>query len=517
MNRLLTSALFFTVAAGLGATDAVAQATLVRSGGTLGDAVTYDLSGDPFELFVLLPSKNAGPTPLAILTPGDPRLLDVGIDLINLVQIGNLGATGSTSVVLPLPVNPALQGLAIYAQYFTAPGSPFFADDVSNFTAFKLGEAGTSVTAIESLDVRLAGQSQTTLDDGTVLIAGGAASDSAGNDLNGDRLYLFDPQTQGFELLGASLATDRAAHTATKLLDGRVLFAGGTNDTGAVVATAEIYDPVSQTVSAAAAMGVARVGHTATLLVDGRVYTTGGIIALDPNDPLAAINSLTPNTQVYSPVSNAWSNGPNLPNPRTGHNATRLADGRVLVTGGVEVSGLFLPLPSFSNDCRLYNPVNNTLTNTGDFGDNRALHSQLTLSDGRVMVAGGSDGNLILQTFFSRDSVWVYNPGTGGWTQGPNLGQPRSFGNLVEIAGVAHLIGGLGSVDPLSISGTPIVNIEAADIVTGLWTVAGQVAALRPVTTSTLIEGGARVFSTGGVTDGSANPLNDNSGEIFLP
>ena len=94
---------------------------------------------------------------------------------------------------------------------------------------------------------------------------------------------------------------------------------------------------------------------------------------------------------------------------------------------------------------------------------------------------------------------------------------PRTFGNLLEIDGVAHLIGGLSGVDPISISGTPIANVESSDITTGVWSVAGQVAALRPVSSTSLIEGGTRLFSTGGVTDSAGLPLADNSGEIFLP
>src|SRR2546421_11493222 len=41
----------------------------------------------------------------------------------------------------------------------------------------------------------------------------------------------------------ASLATGREEHTATLLPNGRVLVTGGTNGRGAVLASAELYDP----------------------------------------------------------------------------------------------------------------------------------------------------------------------------------------------------------------------------------------------------------------------------------
>ena len=67
----------------------------------------------------------------------------------------------------------------------------------------------------------------------------------------------------------------RARHTATKLLDGRVLVAGGLG--GTALATAEIYDPSSGTFSTTGAMAVTRYDHEAILLYDGRVLIAGGL------------------------------------------------------------------------------------------------------------------------------------------------------------------------------------------------------------------------------------------------
>ena len=69
----------------------------------------------------------------------------------------------------------------------------------------------------------------------------------------------------------STMATARLLHTATLLQDGRVLIAGGADASDALVSSAEIYDPVKQTFIPAGNMTAGRASHTATLLPDGRV------------------------------------------------------------------------------------------------------------------------------------------------------------------------------------------------------------------------------------------------------
>src|SRR5688500_17137308 len=79
---------------------------------------------------------------------------------------------------------------------------------------------------------------------------------------------------------GPSLRAPRAAHTATLLLSGEVLVAGGCtvdscelSDDGA---TSEIYDPRANRFEPGPAMTRPRVGHTATRLPGGDVLVAGG-------------------------------------------------------------------------------------------------------------------------------------------------------------------------------------------------------------------------------------------------
>lgn len=68
----------------------------------------------------------------------------------------------------------------------------------------------------------------------------------------------------------------RVGHTATLLADGTVLIVGGAIAPGAVLASAEFYDPRTATFNAIGDMTRPRSGHTATLLPDGKVLIAGG-------------------------------------------------------------------------------------------------------------------------------------------------------------------------------------------------------------------------------------------------
>ena len=387
-------------------------------------------------------------------------------------------------------------------------------------TAFAIAGQQTTAATVGDTGILVAGHSLVELPDGTVVLAGGGATDPAGNPIVAVDLRRFDPQTQSFSVIpGAQLSHERGAATATGLLDGRVLYLGGSDGSGAARDTGDLFDPVAGTVTATASMSVPRVGHTATLLADGRVFVAGGITFIDPNDPIASINSVTPRTEIYNPSTNSWSNGPNLPDPRAGHAASRLNDGRVLVTGGVEVPSVFgLPFPAFSNDCQLYNPANNSLSGTGDFGGDRSLHSQITLADGRVLVAGGADGNLLTQNFSPLESCWTFSATAGGWTQVADLDTARAFANLHELpSGEVLAIGGFTTVDVIAVTGTPATGIERAGGTLASWTTSTSLLANRGAAVSLPVENADRVLITGAPVDGSGQPVLDDSAETYVP
>ncbi len=111
---------------------------------------------------------------------------------------------------------------------------------------------------------------------GDALIAGGL--DAAGNVLATAELYSPTPGT--FALTG-SMTHPRYLHTATQLSGGDILITGGEDGTGAVLATAEVYNPVTATFASVGSMTTARALHTAVLITSGPkkgdVLIAGGI------------------------------------------------------------------------------------------------------------------------------------------------------------------------------------------------------------------------------------------------
>src|SRR6266516_555257 len=113
----------------------------------------------------------------------------------------------------------------------------------------------------------------------------------------------------------------RDGHTATLLANGKVLVAGG-ND-----ATAELYDPATNGWSPAASMGQERSEPAAILLPNGKVLVAGGDFGPNPPAYLAS-------AELYDPATNTWTPTGSMAVARRHPTATLLMDGRILVVGG---------------------------------------------------------------------------------------------------------------------------------------------------------------------------------------
>lgn len=253
--------------------------------------------------------------------------------------------------------------------------------------------------------------SATLLLDGRVLVAGG----SSGSRFEATA-ELFDPASGSWSPTG-SMAARRFVHTATLLGDGRVLVAGG-NGFGS--STPELYDPVTGAWATAGTMVHTRNDHTATLLASGKVLFVGGIGGVGAG----ASSAHTQPAELYDPSAGMWTRTGPMQYNRVGHSATLLADGRVLVTGGMSQSG---GLPRAAAE--IYDPVTNAWSATGDLVTARAGHVAARLAIGAVLVVGGSATENAPGT-----TAELFDPATGHWTAAGSLdlGDPALVTSLCD-------------------------------------------------------------------------------------
>jgi len=128
--------------------------------------------------------------------------------------------------------------------------------------------------------------------------------------------------------------------------------------------------------SAAASLATGRTGHIATLLRDGRVLLVGGEDGLGQ-----ALASAT----VFDPRLNLWRPAASMRTARVAHSATLLPDGRVLVAGGFTGGD---SLESMAG-AEIYDPAADRWKDAAPMLYPRARHTATLLPGGKVLVVGG--------------------------------------------------------------------------------------------------------------------------------
>jgi Uri superfamily endonuclease len=175
---------------------------------------------------------------------------------------------------------------------------------------------------------------------------------------------------------------------------------------------------------------------------------------------------------------------------RSGHTATRLSDGRVLISGGENTNGTL-------NQCEIYDPATGNFTVAGNMNSARADQTATLLSDGRVLVAGGRNASGAVNT------TEIFDPGTGAFTSGPNMSVARAGHSATLFANGSVFIAG-GDADG---------SAEIFDPSTGSSAVGAHMNVARSMHSSAQLADG-RVLLVGGRT-AAGDAL--SSGEIFDP
>lgn len=304
--------------------------------------------------------------------------------------------------------------------------------------------------------------------------------------------------------LATGSSTDRRQYgTATRLLDGRVLYAGGCDENGNPLNTSEVFDPALNSGSGGFAfltpMVIARCGHTASLLPNGRVLIAGGYAG-----------GFVQISEIFDPVTNFFSPAATMILERSGHTATRLSDGRILIAGGF--AGDYA-----TNSAEIFDPATMNFVPTNPMSAARMYHSAVALTDGRVLITGGhNDPSDSTQTLATAE---IFEPnGAGNFFPTASMLQARVYHTSTLLADGRVLITG-GNRGLMSIdSSWPQLVISSAEIFDsgggGNFNMISNLSVGRTMHSATLLNDG-RVLITGGLDDITGGPT--NTAEVFYP
>jgi len=332
---------------------------------------------------------------------------------------------------------------------------------------------------------------------GKVLVAGGvSAADSTGRAQTIASAELYDPATRSWSAT-ASMGTPRAFHSATLLPNGKILVVAGAGPGGAEptnanqLASAELYDPISETWSATGSLtGTtttpasntprgARFSHTAVLLDNdkgpcgtncGKVLIAGGVGGVGTGPAL-------PSAELYDPGTGTFKATTDLGLSRQGHASAVLPDGKVLVMGGFHDP--FGTTPPNLDATETYDPVTGTWSSSASLAARRIAQTATPLRDGTILVTGGTAGGNAPGTtneagpgLFSSER---FNPGTNAWSGASFLNTARVYhtatllpsgpasvcgencGKVLVAGGNAELIGNFAPYFDLQ---TPLSSVE---------------------------------------------------------
>ena len=339
-------------------------------------------------------------------------------------------------------------------------------------------------------------------------------------------------QSTGTFIKTGDLNAPRIGHTATLLNDGRVLIAGGHGVGSAVetpVSSAELYDPASGTFSLTGNMTMGRSGHTATVLLDGRVLITGGY----------TLGDFGGSAELYDPVTGAFTLTGSMHEARVYHAATLLSTGKVLISGSEDRS------------LELYDPATGTFTPTGyvdgsaygvpatrllngdvllggyHYGPDAAVYETTTgtiraltfpdlvhvsgysatlMTNGKVLLAGGFSGP---------ESICcshLYDPSSATFQTTGSLVTPRVFHSATLLpSGLVLIAGGYGPF-----SGGDLRSAELYDPASGTFAQAGAMTRPRANQTATLLRDG-RILMVGGELYSGSRGGPESTAELYVP
>jgi hypothetical protein len=207
------------------------------------------------------------------------------------------------------------------------------------------------------------------------------------------------------------------------LHDGRVLVAGGRPTNACCSQTqafAEIYDPITGLWTETGSLRTARFGHTMHRMANGRVLVTGGYQG----------GAVLASTEIYDPTTGTWTYGAGMVSTRARHRTVMLHDGRILALGGGGAGA----------SVERYDPATGTWSAVASAPYSPERGATLTvLADGRVLLAGGDPD--------AARSAAIYYPQLNQWITAEPMPRDLHRGSAMPLPdGVVFLAGLAGPI-----------------------------------------------------------------------
>jgi len=152
------------------------------------------------------------------------------------------------------------------------------------------------------------------------------------------------------------------------------------------------------------AMEQARYGFAVGELADGRLVVAGGVAWPVGGNPFTRGTA-----EIYSPTTRAWTAIPDLPRPREHMGGAVGTDGRFYVIGGDSLSDP--ALYHGSTDLQIYRPASNTWISRAPMPTKRTYVTAVGLLDGRILAIGG----LQASPYGESTAVEAFTPSTNTW------------------------------------------------------------------------------------------------------
>ena len=203
--------------------------------------------------------------------------------------------------------------------------------------------------------------------------------------------------------------------------------------------------------------------------------------------------------QAFAQTSGTWTTTTQTANSTENPTSTLLQSGKVLVAGG-DLGTIILQI----KNAQLFDPATNGWTPTGRMTSVRGGHSGVLLPSGQVLIAGGTNGGIgsngydlvILKT------AELYDPVAGKFTATGKMAGVRMYHSAALLPNGKVLVsGGLYTYKPRLRYAVATASAELFDPATGTWSSAGSMSAARAYHSTTVMPNGKVLLVGGGTAD----------------